>query len=122
MVRKLACAIALAGVVAFAAPTVALADDSSYPAPAVSSTPYPAPPITSIEVLPTSSSIPSTTSGVVGATTDPSAPSSDGLAYTGVSFNIALVAAIAVLVVLLGVALIVVGTHRALRRRRPRHS
>ncbi len=84
--------------------------------------PYPAPPVTAsttVKVAPTSSDAPST------ARTDPSTsaapaspaaaatpPQAGPLAYTGTGFNVALVAGVALIIVVAGGALVLVGSRR----------
>jgi hypothetical protein len=64
----------------------------------------------------------STSSGDIGAAAiAPSAPSSGGLAFTGVSPDVIVLGVVAGLSVLAGIGLVVLGTRRMMRRR-PSHS
>ena len=117
MVRRLIAVMALfAALVGVSVSAVAAAT------PPASETQYPAPPVTaSIQVLDQSSEMSSNS-----ATDQPSIPSaptgSDGLAYTGVSFNVSLIVLIAIALLALGVALIAAGGRLVRRRRGHRHA
>lgn len=119
MLRKFVamCTFALAALLAW--PALAFGGED-----AAAATPYPAPPVTSgsIQELGASSGMvsPLSSTGAAVAAVPP-APGGGGLAYTGVSSDMMMVGAIAILCVLVGVSLVVLGARRATRRR-PRHS
>lgn len=111
MIKRLATVVAVLG--ALVASLIATASS------AFADTGYPAPPVTTSGTVGDPGTATSAAAALVSA--GPSAPGpTDPLAYTGVPFNATYVAMIAALIVLVGAALVILGSRRAWKYR-PRH-